>query len=277
MRIYFRAEMNRVLRSGFFWTALMIGCLIAVLQYLFYVVSMVQYLDTYLNQSLGTLNPHTWYEKWIGGEMLTPQAYLYFLILPVLSALPCGTSLLHDRSTGYTAQMFVRGERKHYYFAKASAAFLSGGIVTVIPLIVNIMLSTATLPSVRPDWSTGRSPVVAGKMWASWYYDHPNLYIFLYLILIFVFAGLVAAASLTMGAYIYNSFLVLAAPFVLHLFIYSICATTGNHRFAPFSYLTPAQRGEGITIWIILAEYAAMFLVTAFFFLRKMKRDETID
>ena len=276
MKELLKMEVKRVRESRTFRIALIIGILITVSQYIMYVLPCVQYLDKYKENPFGSLCPHTWYEKWIGGETISSQAYLFFMLLPVLAVLPHGTSLASDHISGYIYHVFSREKKEKYYLAKYIVTFVSGGVAVIIPLLVNLFLSICTLPSILPDKSTGTSMIAGDMMWVDFYYLHPNLYIIAYLGLIFVFSGLIATLALTIGLYEQNVFLISIVPFVCYLFLYALCYTLDCVELAPFAYLSPAQRVEHVSFIMVLLEMFILWAVPGGVYLYKMKQDETI-
>ena len=277
MKSFFKMEINRILRNKMFWIALLIGAILTVSQYFMFVLPNVQYLDIYKDNPFGTLCPHTWYEKWIGGELASSQSYIFFMLIPILSVLPHSLSLANDRSSGYTYNLFVRGNKKKYYISKYITTFISGGLVVVIPLLINIFLSICTLPSLIPDPSTGTSMIMDNMMWAEFYFEHPNLYIFFYLLIIFAFAGCMAVLGLTIGTSVYNSFMITVMPFIFYLFSYAISTLNNWGKYCPFMYLTPAQRVEDISFSIILTEILLLLSITLFVYIIQMQKDETLN
>ena len=276
MKELLKMEGKRVRESRTFRIALIIGILITVSQYIMYVLPCVKYLDTYKENPFGSMCPHTWYEKWIGGETISSQAYLFFMLIPVLAVLPHGTSLAADHTSGYIYHLFSRRKKEEYYIAKYIVTFVSGGVVVIVPLLVNLFLSVCTLPSILPDKSTGTSMIAGDMMWVDLYYPHPNMYIFAYLVLIFVFSGLIATLALTIGTYERNVFLISIVPFVCYLFMYALCYSLDRVELAPFAFLSPAQRVEHVSFSIVLLEMFILWAVSGGVYLWKIKKDETI-
>ena len=277
MLAFLKIELRRVLRSKLLWLTLLIGCAITVSQYFMNVLSNVQYLDIFQSQPFGTICPHTWYEKWIGGELSTSQSYIYFMLIPILCVLPHSTSLAYDRSSGYTYNLFTRGKKVHFYFAKYITTFFSGGVVVILPLIINLLLSICTLPTITPDPATGTSMITGTMFWAGLYFDYPIAYIALYLGIIFVFSGVIATFGLILGTAVYNSFLITIMPFVTYLFSYAICTMNGWHRFCPFMFLTPAQRVDNITFSTVAVETIIILTIILIAYFIQARRDETLN
>ena len=144
---FFAVEIKRLIKSRTFWISVCIGCIITVSQFLLFSLPVKKYLDDFQPMSIGTLNPQIWLEKWIGGELVSPQAFFFFLIFPIIAVLPFAASLAFDRSSGYVAQFYIRGQRRNYYTAKYITTFLSGGVAVLIPLVLNIFLTMTVFPA----------------------------------------------------------------------------------------------------------------------------------
>ncbi|MFR1767404.1 MAG: hypothetical protein ACLSW1_07625, partial [Lachnospira sp.] len=63
--------------------------------------------------------------------------YLWITILPLLCALPYGTSYLYDKKNGLINQLIYRMNRKNYYLSKFITCFVSGGTISTFPLVLN--------------------------------------------------------------------------------------------------------------------------------------------
>lgn len=276
MICFIKNEIHRVFKSKLFWITLSLGGIIAISQYFTCVLPMVQYLDEYSNNFFGTICPHTWYEKWLGGELVSSQSYTFFMILPILCVLPHGMSLASDKASGYTCNMFIRGKKLDYYIAKYIVTFLSGGIVILLPLLLNLFMAVSTLPSIAPDPATGTSMITDSCMWANFYYSHPNLYTIIYLIIIFAFSGAIAVLGLTIGSVLQSAFFSVAMPFIIYLFVYVISFMFNVLQISPFAFLSPAQRAENISFGVILIEWLLLFFGVGIVYALQIHRDESL-
>ncbi|MBO5195715.1 MAG: hypothetical protein J6C03_01305 [Clostridia bacterium] len=276
MKKFIKIEIRRIIDSKRFWLVLLIGCAITVSQYISNVLPCIQYMNIYEKKDFSMLMPFEWYSKWIGGEYYTLQSFLYFIVLPLLCVIPWGDSLYTDIKTGYTKNLFIRGKKGHYYAAKYISSFFSGGVIAVVPLLVNIMLSCATLPSLVPETAAGTNPIFSTSMWADLYYSFPDIYVILYMLIIFVYGGLFTLTSVTLGAFVENRFIVILMPFIVYLFSYTVLGSFGFAEYVPYYFLSPAQKVNGISLDIIVIEAMLLFLITGLVFIYKAKHDETL-
>lgn len=291
MSCYLKLEYHRIVNNKRFWGAILIGCVIALIQFILIAYPTfgrdslasrwsIETLDLdpeVAEGVIGTLCPLPWYEYWLGGEWYSLFSYIFFMIFPVLAVISQGDSLVEDKLTGYSKHMFLRGTREHFYAARFLSSFVTGGVVIVIPLIFNILLCAATIPSIPSQAATGTALITGGGMWASLYFSHPMVYTLLYLIIDFVYGGLFAVLAAALGAMTRNRFLPLIFPVILYLFIYTVFSAAGLWKFIPFNFLAPCQRGVyDLTFEIILIEAMIILIPTIIIFVWNAKKDETL-
>lgn len=275
MKTFFKIELKRCLRSKTFWVALVISCVLALCQYVDNVLPMRKYLNVFKDAkvAVGTITPHTVFNKWIGGEDYTLWHYAFFMVLPILAAMPLGASLFLDVKSGIVKNYFIRSQKEKYYAAKYLMTFLSSGFVIFFGVFLNLFLASMTLPSILPEASTGTYYVDGTGILAELFYSKPYVYCVIYLAMIFVFSGLIGCLSLSVGTLADNVFTIILLPFVLYLFLYAICIEPSTYGFSPINFLNPAQ-GEGYNhIWMIVLELLIL-IVTNVILACKGIRDE---
>ena len=262
MKAFLKIEINRVLRSWSFWISLLIGLAITVSQYFMAVIPVTQYMDAYKTAGLGTIMPHSVFSKWIGGEAVSVQHFLYFMILPLLCIIPWSLSSFSDRKSGYIKNLFVRAPKHHYYIPKFITNFFVGGLLAVIPLIFNLLLCSATLPSLLPEVSTGTFAIRTTSLWAQLFFSKPYTYILLYLCVIFVFCGAIALFASAIGLILDNGFSIILLPFVSHLFMYTVFSSLDMQKYAPFYFLDPFQNAPDVSLLIIAFELIILITIS---------------
>lgn len=271
---FLRLEAKRISHSKRFWGVLLIGCALALFQYFF--VALKHGAPSIDWTDIGVQYPHPWFEFWIGGEWYSLFSYTFFMIFPILAVITQGDSLVTDKLTGYSKQMFMRGKKSDYYRARFISSFFSGGIVIIIPLILNILLCAATAPSVLSQAATGTASIFPTSMWSYLYYTHPLVYTFFYLIIDFIYGGLFAVFATSLGVVTRNRFLPLIFPFIMYLFSYTVFSSLGIWEYAPFNFLAPAQRVFNISFLIIVIEAVLLLIPTICLFIWGAKKDETL-
>ena len=152
------------------------------------------------NTSAGDYNTYeaifTLYNHWIGGEPFSLGTTIYFFVFPLLVTIPYGWSYCEEKTSGYIRSMVVKAGKKNYYLAKYTSVFVSGGLAMIIPLLFNFLLTSLIFPAITPeviyDTTTG---VFGESLMSNVYYTNPLVYVSIYLLIDFVFCGLIACIS----------------------------------------------------------------------------------
>ena len=273
MKRFLNIEFNRVVKSYGFLASVALGVFLGLGQYYFEVLKMRQYLDVYLREELSMLVPHSVFYKWIGGEGYTFQHYMLMICLPIIASMPWASSTYADRKETITNNMWTRGKKRDYLLSKYIVNFLIGGTCCLLPFVINIVLTAATLPSLVPEVATGGYSIKTGSMFAELFYTRPYTYVFLYMIVIFAFCGLFATTALSSGEWGNNSFTIILFPLILHLFMYEVCSPIKWQRIAPYHFLDPSQSAPDTKLWIIMIEAFVMIVFSTLSFYKGLKRE----
>ena len=139
MLAFLKIELRRVLRSKLLWLTLLIGCAITVSQYFMNVLSNVQYLDIFQSQPFGTICPHTWYEKWIGGELGSSHLIGCLQGFTVFQVMTNG----NPENTMMPVLLIYKYSGAEYgaFYGYASAMALVLGIIIAILTALNFLVS----------------------------------------------------------------------------------------------------------------------------------------
>lgn len=218
--------------------------------------------------------PRDVFGSWIGGGVYSMQSFLYFLIMPILVVIPYGGFYFEEKKGGYLKNIYMRVRKKDYIFAKYIATFLAGGMVFTIPLIVNLGITAMFLPSIIPQASAATTALMPSSLFYQLYFSHPYIYIFIYLIIDFIFSGLIATIGLVASFYTEYKFIVLITPFAFYLFIYSLTNLFGRLEYSPVYFL---NGGFGYTnIYILIVFFLFLIITSYYLFYMKGNKDETL-
>ncbi len=229
----------------------------------------------------GTLNIYT---NWINGANMGMGAAVFFVIFPLLAAIPFSWSLQSERHSGYTNQLLTRSAKKNYLMAKYIAVFLSGGISVCGAMTVNFMANAWILPLVEPMHILVRGG--DGMFLSRLLFTKPMIYIFLCLLTSFVWAGTLACLAMTVGMLIKNTVMLVLVPFLLIFggsFLVNALTPVRNAATGFLGKLTvnPLQLLQAVTLnanpaWYVWSiQLGLLILVSALYFLRGM-RDEIL-
>jgi len=229
-------------------------------------------LEYYFENGKFKTNPdlslYGFYNSWVGGEALSLFQSLFFNLLPIGAAIPFAWSYHTERKSGYLKNIASRTDKKKYFIAKTIAVFTSGALVVLIPLIVNIAIVSAFVPSIDPFAGyTFYNYHYVGEMWIEYYFTNPALYVSLYVLFDALYGGIFALLSFTTAFYIKNILAVLFLPYLLvtaigylQSVIYANIYVTVTYEFNPAVYLHSLMYGGSRMWWIILP-------ITVFFIL----------
>lgn len=272
MKQIYKIELKRAFSGKRLLIALGIGMMISICHLILWlpeVVSTAKYLDT---EKQGLYYPLTVFYGWIGANTITWQQYLYFLLFPLLASLPYGVSLFEDRKNGFIKNILTKCRKRDYYRAKYISVFLTGGFVVVIPLIFNLLVCMMFLPTICPEITTNNYSVTSQTMFASIFYSYPLLYLSIYLVIDFIFGGLLATISLLVCDMTEYKFVVEAAPLFVYIFIFSLFDLLGRYELCPLYFLNPSfPRSSTIGVF---TEMIVLFGITSGYTVWKGKRDE---
>lgn len=273
MKNMLRIEFSRALKNKFLLLAILLGCVITVSHF-------VQNVLPQIWRTWWTFNidqdmyPNSVFNQWIGETPGTMQAFLYYLMLPILAALPFGDSFYLDMKTGYIKNVFIRSKKSQYYAAKYLSTFVAGGIAVTVPLLLNLALTASFVPSLLPEPTAGRFCLEITYMGIGMFLTHPYVYTFLYLALDFLFAGLLAGAALSISFFVSNRFIVLLSPFIGYLVFFAFVELTKHSILNPVYFLMPSQIVTASPI-VILVEAILLAAATMGVFFYKGIKDET--
>lgn len=264
-----RIELSRVLKNKKFLFALAVGCIIALAHFFKYGYGVSG--DIY---SAKSDYPVTAFESWIGSTLISIKTFLCFLIAPILATIPFGDSFFGDKKSGHIKNVFIRTKKSHYYIAKYVATFIVGGLAAVVPLLLNFYLTTLVLPSLVPQVAGTGYLVDSLSMWYELFFSQPFVYVFLYLLIDFVFFGLIATLALSISHFVENRFVFLLAPFLLKVIMSFVLRSIGLFQYDPTIFLIPYQPAKGIDISYILVVAGILFALTFGTFYFKGVRDD---
>lgn len=260
----FHFELSRALGGTRFRIAIAVGLAISVLHFLTDVLPLVKWLGEWKGDPFST--PHSAYQHWIGMDLSTVWPVLLFMVLPLLAALPAAENYWYDRNSGYLNHIRLCCEIWQYKTAKVIAVFVSAFLVTVIPLMVDFLLTSAALPCIRPEPASKLYSITDRSMFGTWFYQHPALYIFGYALFDGIFIAIWTTQALTFSRWLNQRFQVILAPFLIYLIAYFIGIWSGTSSVTPMALLLPFQPIANISSGIPCAILACLLLLLFIFY-----------
>lgn len=265
MRNEFKIEFHRAVKSRGLLLSLIVGLLIAASHFVWTVLPLK---DNIMISGY----PLSAFGKWIGGENYSVFPTLYYFTVPVLAALPFAGSYKEDIVSGYIKNVTTRISRKEYLKAKYMVTFLTGGIVAVLPMMVNFLLTAMVLPAILPQSSTGYFPIFSYSMLGDLFYSYPYIYLLIYMTIDFIFFGLLSTLALVSAYVCDNLFTTILSPFIIYLLVYAVTQLTNLHMLCPFGFLRPSQP-IAADPFVLLGETALMAAVGGIYYYVGKKKD----
>jgi len=236
MKQILKNEFERALKNKLILVSLIIGLGITVSHF---ILNVLPFYNNFYPE--GAPYMLTAFHKWMGGEDNNVQPTLYYLVVPIIISLPYLGTIKSDSESGYIKNVFTRIGKKQYYISKYIVTFVTAGVLSVIPLIVNFLLTAMILPATIPQSSTSLYPIFSYHMMGDLFYEKPYAYLGIYIIIDLIYFGLLTTIGLTVSYISDNKFVVTLSPFILYLIVYAVTMVTGKDQYCPFGFLRPSQ------------------------------------
>lgn len=272
-----KLECKKAVCNKLFLAVVLIGCAITMFSFVPMMQSYFQDITDFerfsqeLSYDRNPLMPlETLFNHWIGSEAVTVGSVDYFFLFPILAAIPYGWSYCMERRSGYIKNMIIRTGTYRYYLSKYIALFLSGGLAMVIPLLFNFLLTAMFVPAVTPDpyYITGYG-IISSSFLSELFYTNPFLYVFLYLLIDFIYCGLIACLCFSFAAFVKNRVIVVLLPFFVLLGFDYICnsflytsSSVIYTELSPMNFLRPVPAAYNTNGLVISIGAVILFLFT---------------
>lgn len=288
MREVLKVELKKAFRSKGFIIALAAGIFIVVLQFVWFFRNTYrmnnQLYDYVMGLNYMDSNYGSWFETmllegWMGCECFSAYNNLFFLVFPLLAAVPYGISLCNEWRSGYAGQMLIRCGRKRYLTSKILAVFTSGGTAVAVPLLLSLLMMACFLPAYGSDPIAMQAALGNNNMWAGLFWEQPVLYALCYSLLDFVFGGIFACITLVCSRWLDNRFGAVMFPMLLNCTLYygGISIFSELSRYNPNAYLNPEQPYGEISFSVLLPMLAIILVGLAVIYIFSNRRRDTIE
>ena len=274
MKKMIKYELSRAFSTPGFKASMLIGAAVAVSHFLIEVLPLIygrRGLEMFMQSDFSMKYPGWLYHMWLGGGVQSIQSSIYFLIFPLLAALPFADSFYADVSGGYFAEICTRKKREHYFAGKYVSVYLSGGVAALFPLVLSFLLCMTVIPALVPETTGGVERVYASTQFGELYYTLPFLFVLLHLLITFVFAGFFAVFALSVTYYCNYQFLTLISPFLIYLFLNALFGLLRQPAWQPNNFLNPCYSEFRLMPVLIIGAFLAVF--SALFYFRGRRAD----
>ena len=273
MKAIYTNEIKRAFNTIGMKLALLVGCALSI----WHVITVIMPISEGQNYELSAdviddlYVPISLFSTWMGNELFPIQSYIFYLILPLLAVLPFGSSFFEDIKSGYIINVCTRVEKKIYFKAKYLAVFLSGGVTVVAPLLLNLVLSSMFMPAFIPDNGTVGT-ISPTTMAYEVFFTHPLVYVLMFIVIDFIFAGVMATLSLSYTYFTEHRFGVMIVPFVFYFFIYSLTNLIDKTDYSLFFMLNGGANNNYLPVYILY--FLLFFALSYVIFMWKGKKQD---
>ena len=224
----------------------------------------------------------SFYGAWVGNDKISLAAVVFFKMIPIAAAIPYAWTFCREYKSGYLKNVASRVNKKKYIIAKAIAVFISGALAILIPLVVNVLITSAFIPSIPPYVvDTLYNYITHGSLFADYYFNNPMLFVVLYIIFDAVYGGIFALLSFALSFYIKNVFFALFFPFMTSLVLGYLNSNLWLNlpgriprTINPGDFVEIIHLGGYIVWWVVLIVTAVLLVFIALTIWLKGLRNE---
>jgi len=159
------------------------------------------------------------YTLWMGIDSFHFSAFAYYLVLPLIAAMPAATLIKKDFNNGFFMQVKLKTTLKQVLRNYYVLSFLLGGLVVTLPLLINFTAIALKVPSVFPDNLLNQNILVINRntLLVSLYYSHPFVHYLLNLMMVFLWGGLYALFTTALSLILTNRFFALSVGLLIQM------------------------------------------------------------
>lgn len=245
-------DFKRAILSKRFLVVCIFGILISTVHFYYKVIL----TNAYNIGPSGYYNP---FMIWISKDVFSIYAQIFLNIFPILASIVYSDSYWIDKYSGFIKNIYTRAKKVDYLISKYLTIFVVGGVSVSIPLLCSLLLMFMSLPAVTP--SVFSQFDLSKDMFGNLFYNHPYIYIWIYLFLNFVFGGLCSTLGLAISTFSKNRFLAILGPLIVYLSMYML-ETIGFPQLVPSRFLSAGQPVSNININSIIVIFIIFFTVS---------------
>ena len=225
MNSLFKSEFKRQLtHNPLFWICIAIGACLALLAAWIEIQIEFNTLEATLQQgnhlSYNTLlSVISAYTAWIPTRIGDFYSGLYYLLWPLLATIPTAWILSNDSKEGVLEQQCLRIKKASVIRIKLYVSFISGGICSALPLILNFLVVICFLPLFTPKiYDEIYTAVPMNSLFSGLFYNSPLAYVIALSILAFIIGGLFSCVVSLFASLSKTKFqAIFVSYFLLHL------------------------------------------------------------
>lgn len=263
MKKIFIFEMKRAAGSKEFKISLFIGCLIAILDFIFF-----------CRLNAGSRETHNALEGWLGTDFQFAYNNLFYVLFPIIGALPFGGSYYMDLQSGYIKNICTKVSRKDYYKAKYCSTFLCAVIAVIIPLLFNLFLCMGVYPMRRPEKLIFITACIIDiKLFSRIFNLYPLVYCILFMLIDGLFAGMISVFSICVAEWVESFFSVIAVPFAVYILGGVLLAGGNKGNWSIMQMVNPLQTCTTLEWQLLTCLLTGIIVSILWIFFKGRKKD----
>ncbi len=247
MRANLRTELWKALHNPMFYAALAIGCLIAMVNVAENLAVARELGEAILTED-HVVSRSPWgfslFLLWMPVNGASYGKTLFYTVWPILAAMPFGWSYLQERQGGLYDQLITRAGKRTCYFAKYTAAFVSGGLAVAIPVLFNLLVNAMFCPYELPS-ILNMLQIGDGYFLSELYFTAPWAYALIWCGVDFLLGGAAAGLCFVVGTWLRLQVMTILAPFALLLAL-DAAVSALKSRFQWNLELSPLQLAAAV-------------------------------
>ncbi len=278
MRILLKIEFKRLLKSKMLYISLLIGIIITMGAFVDKAVPHMDILNGY-NGNVASY-PFSVFNSWMGMFIgFGPFATAYVYVCMLICSLPYCGLFVRDNNNQYILQYYSRASKNKVNSAKFIVTFVSGGLIVLIPVVVNLLATMMFIPALLPV-ENGLFIASGKSIMSCLFVNKPFVYTFIYLLQFFIYGGAFSVVSLAVSFIFDNYFLVLISPFVSYYAVGVISTVLKNlfgfYTFNPMALISPSYILMDIGLIGFILEPIIIILLSGLIFFKKGAQNEVL-
>lgn len=260
-------EWYRAIHSKSFSIAILIGVVCAFSQAIHYMSSGIVQIF-----SVDSDYPMVCWLSYLGRDIQLFYHSLYYMLFPILVVVPYAQSYYEDIKSGMSKMVFIKVRRTQYAISKYLVAFLTGGIVMTIPLIISLFIHAGFVPLYPPSEFSLQAVAQDGDMLCNIFYDKPFLYVIVFWIINFLVGGSITGITLCYSLFAKMKYSVYTFGFVFCLLENSILSQFGYADWALYNIADPTN--VPISGWHVIIKLFVIYLLSFGLFVYIVKKKD---
>lgn len=243
LNVLLKIEFKRLFKNKLFYISLFIGVVLATGSFINKVIPHMDILNGF-DGSVASY-PFSVFNSWMGIFIgFDPFATAYVYVCMLFCALPYCGNFSRDNHNQYILQYYSRASRNKVHAARFITTFVSGGMLVLLPVLMNLIATMMCVPALSPV-ENGLFIGSGKSFMGCLFYNHTFVYIIIYIVQFFVYGGAFSVVSLAVAFLFDNAFLVMISPFIAYYGV-GVLSTVGKnifglYTFNPMSYISPSN------------------------------------